>query len=82
VPRWSPDGTHIVFAKGVDLSPQFPGVGGLVITTIRADGTGEKLLTSRVWQSLGAEYTADGRHIVFSSQIDGLVAALDHGHRR
>jgi Tol biopolymer transport system component len=76
VPRWSPDGMHIVFTRGVDLSPDFPGVGGAVITTIRADGTEEKLLTSRVWQSLGAEYTVDGKHIVFSSQIDGLVAAL------
>jgi len=76
-PRWSPDGKHIVFSKGVALSPDFPDVGGLVVTTIKSDGTGkERLLTSRVWESLGADYTADGKHIVFSSQMGGLVSAL------
>lgn len=68
-PRWSPDGSHIVFATGgkYDL---------LVIATVRADGTDLKLLTTSVWESLGASYTPDGRHIVFSSQKDGLISAL------
>jgi TolB protein len=69
-PRWSPDGTHIVFATA--------GKYGFsnVIGTIRADGTDFRMLTTPVWDSLGAEYTADGRHIIFSTQLDGYVAAL------
>jgi Tol biopolymer transport system component len=68
-PRWSPDGSHIVFATGgkYDL---------LVIATVRADGTDLKLLTTPVWESLGASYTPDGSHIVFSSQKEGLISAL------
>jgi Tol biopolymer transport system component len=70
VPHWSPDGTHIVFAT--------PGETGLaaVIATVAADGSDRKELTSPYWDSLGAEYTQDGKHIVFISQLDGLVAAL------
>jgi TolB protein len=63
VPRWSPDGSHIVFATG--------GKYGLaVIATIAADGTDMKLLTTAVWESLG------DKHIVFSSQQGGYVSAL------
>ena len=76
IPRWSPDGTHLVFGKFVDISPLFPGVGVGVIATIKADGTREKLLSSRVWDSLDGEYTPDGKHIVFETQTDGYVAAL------
>ena len=68
-PRWSPDGTHIVFGTA--------GKYGLaVIGTIRADGTDFRMLTTLVWDSLGSEYTADGTHIIFSTQLDGYVAAL------
>jgi len=68
-PRWSPDGTHIVFGTG--------GKYGLnVIGTIRADGTDFRMLTTPIWDSLGVEYTADGRNIIFSTQLDGYVAAL------
>jgi len=87
VPRWSPDGSHLVFSRPVDISPLFPGVGAGVIATIKADGTGEKLLSSRVWDSLDGEYTQDGKHIVFETQTDGYVAALwimntDGSHQR
>jgi TolB protein len=69
VPRWSPDGSHILFATvgKYDLG---------VIATVRSDGTEMKVLTTPVWDSLGASYTPDGRHIVFSSQKDGLISAL------
>jgi TolB protein len=46
------------------------------IATIRADGTDTKLLPTPVWDSIGASYTPDGKHIVFSSQKDGLISAL------
>lgn len=75
-PRWSPDGTHLVFSRGVELSPQFPGVGNLVIATISVDGTDEKNLMTPEWESLGAEYTPDGAHIAFVSQLGGFVSAL------
>lgn len=87
VPRWSPDGSHLVFSTGVDISPLFPGVGVGVIATIKADGTDEKLLSSRVWDSLDGEYTPDGKHIIFETQTDGYVSALwvmntDGSHQR
>lgn len=87
VPRWSPDGSHLVFSRPVDISPQFPGVGVGVIGTIKADGTDEKLLSSRVWDSLDGEYTPDGKHIIFETQTNGYVAALwimntDGSHQR
>jgi Tol biopolymer transport system component len=47
VPRWSPDGSHIVFATGGTY-------GLLVIATVRADGTDMKVLTTPVCESLGA----------------------------
>ena len=68
-PRWSPDGSQIVFATVGKY-------GLLVIATVRSGGTDTKLLTTPVWESLGASYTPDGKHIVFSSQQEGLVSAL------
>jgi Tol biopolymer transport system component len=75
-PRWSPDGEHIVFGRLTDLSPEFPGFGIHVIATIRADGTGEELLSSRVWDSYQPEYTTDGKHIIFGSNLGGFVSAV------
>src|SRR5215472_16231328 len=68
-PRWSPDGTHIVFGTAGKY-----GLG--VIGTIRADGTDFRMLTTPVWEALAGEYTADGRHIIFTTQQDGYVSAL------
>ena len=69
-PRWSPDGTHIVFGTAREIRLKRDRA------TIRADGTDFRMLTTPVWDSLGVEYTADGRHIIFSTQLDGYVAAL------
>jgi Tol biopolymer transport system component len=75
-PRWSPDGEHIVFGRLTDVSPDFPGFGVHVITTMRADGTEEELLSSRVWDNIEPEYTPDGKHIIFSGNLGGYVSAV------
>ena len=74
LPRWSPDGSHILFATAGKHNT-------LVIATIRSDGTDLKVLTTPFWDSLGASYTPDCKHIVFSSQQGGArFSAVDHGH--
>lgn len=84
-PRWSPDGEHIVFGRLTDLSSDVPGFGVHVITTIRADGINQELLSSRVWDSYEPEYTTDGKHIVFGSNFGGYVSTVwimdAHGKR-
>ena len=81
LPRWSPDGTHIIFSA-------FAGVRSAVIATIPADGSGSrKVLTSDVWESVGGFYTPDGKQIIFGSQMGGLVSAAwlmdaDGSHQR
>jgi Tol biopolymer transport system component len=80
-PRWSPDGTRIVFSA-------FAGLRNAVIATIAADGSGSrKVLTSDVWESVGGFYTPDGKQIIFGSQMDGFVTAVwimnaDGSHQR
>ena len=69
--RWSPDGTRIVFARTSTLT------GANVVTTMQADGTGEKTaLTSILWDSYAPVYTPDGRHIVNYSEQGGLLEAV------
>ncbi len=73
-PRWSPDGTLIIFAH-LATNINNTGIANNVVTTMRADGTGTLLsLTSDLWDSIGF-YTPDARHVVFYSQSGGLVAA-------
>jgi Tol biopolymer transport system component len=81
LPRWSPDGTRLVFST-------FAGLRAAVIATMPADGSGERqLLTSDLWDSIGGIYTADGKHIVFGSEMGGFVSAVwimnaDGSHQR
>lgn len=69
-PNRSPDGKTIVFAR---ISPR---TGVNVVTTMGADGTGKRSLTSDFWDSLPAAYTPDGSRIVFYSQRGGLASAI------
>jgi Tol biopolymer transport system component len=67
-PRWSPDGTRLVFAHGSVY-------GTNVITTMSSDGSGVmKSLTPDIYDAFGNVYMPDGR-IVFSSQLGGLLTA-------
>lgn len=67
VPKWSSDGTHLIFADGPEEQA--------VIALIRADGTGGKtVLTSDFWASYPDSYTPDGR-INFDSTMGGLISA-------
>jgi Tol biopolymer transport system component len=73
-PRWSPDGTHIVFAQNFVPTNQ------TLVTVMRSDGSGPRTtLTNgdfRFWGAFGTTYTPDGGHIVFNSTLGGFVSAV------
>jgi len=70
-PRWSSDGTHIVF------STLFNGDFGYHhLATINADGSDRKVITDILFDDYQAEYTADGKHIIFGSTAGNLISAL------
>jgi len=70
-PRWSPDGTHIVFSQLFSAAFDYHH-----IATIKADGSDRRQLTNRLWDHYQPEYTTDGKHIIFASNVGGLVSAL------
>jgi Tol biopolymer transport system component len=55
LPSWSPDGRTIAFT------------GGSVIYTVHADGTGLRKLTRGPGSNVGAEWSPDGRRILYLS---------------
>ena len=70
-PRWSPDGTHILF------STLFNGdFGAHHLATIRPDGSERTVLTNVLFDDYQAEYTVDGQHILFGSNTDNLISAI------
>jgi Tol biopolymer transport system component len=66
LPRWSPDGTMIVYVSQL---------GGDTTTSelynISADGTGETRLTENTAWEYGATWTSDGTHMFFGSERTG-----------
>jgi Tol biopolymer transport system component len=62
-PRWSPDGTQVVFQSYRD--------GNFHLWTIRPDGTGLRQLTSGRYDHREPHFTPDGRSIVLSSDRGG-----------
>ncbi len=81
-PRWSPDGTHILF------STLFNGdFGAHHLATIRPDGSERTVLTNVLFDDYQAEYTVDTRHILLGSNTDNLLSAIwvidaDGKHRK
>lgn len=69
-PRWSPDGTKIVFGRGVALTQQ------LVTATMAADGSDIKELTTPLWGVARSGYTSDARHILWETQQAGFVSVI------
>lgn len=70
-PRWSPDGTHILF------STLFNGDFGYHhLATIKADGSDRKVLTDVLFDDYQAEYTVDGQHILFGSTTDNQLSVI------
>jgi Tol biopolymer transport system component len=67
-PRWSPDGTSIVFdSMGTDDSP--------AIFEINADGTNRVQLTNGE-QAFGASWSPDGIKLIFNSTVGGVGNAV------
>ena len=63
------------------------GHGVVQIVTMNANGTDRRNLTDNFWDNYQPEYTTDGKHIIFASQMGGLVSALwimnkDGSHKR
>jgi Tol biopolymer transport system component len=74
--HWSPDGTRLVFSHDNQIATMAATPGALMTTLTTAD-----------WDSFWPQYTPDGRHILFDSQLGGLVAAIwtmraDGSHQR
>jgi Tol biopolymer transport system component len=69
-PRWSPDGSTIIFARTVPSTQQ------IVVTTMRADGSDKKELSSPVWGIARSGFTPDGKRILWETQQAGFVSVL------
>lgn len=69
-PRWSPDGSLIIFAR------ESPRTHQTVVAIMHPDGTHLKTLTTDLWGTFRAAYTPDQKKIVFESQQAGFIDVL------
>ena len=72
VPRWAPDGKHLVFTRCMTTF-------GLIECTIAraaVNGTGLHDLTSGHWADFSAAYSPNGRTLAFSGDRNGLTSAI------
>ncbi|HEV2826383.1 MAG TPA: PKD domain-containing protein, partial [Pyrinomonadaceae bacterium] len=75
-PRWSPNGTKILFQSDRDSTPpsdpENPGPTKQDIYVMNADGTGQTRLTTDAADDCNAEWSTDGTKIVFQSLRNGV----------
>jgi Tol biopolymer transport system component len=69
-PRWSPDGTQIVFGRNSPLSQQ------LVVAVMNADGSGKRELSTPFWGIARSGFTPDGTRILWETSQAGFVSVL------
>lgn len=72
VPRWSPDGTHLLFTR---CSFPFDFL-ECTIATARLDGSGLHDITGGHWVDFSGAYSSDGSKIAFSGDRNGLTSAI------
>ncbi len=72
VPRWSPDGTHLLFTR---CSTPF-GFLECTIATAALDGSGLHDLTGGHWFDFSAAYSPDGAKIAVSGDRAGYASAI------
>ena len=65
-PRWSPDGTSLVFWSD-HTEPTTAAVDGTVISTIRSDGTHQRTLTAPSLFAGEVDWAPNGRRLVFDT---------------
>src|ERR1700730_7620951 len=69
-PRWSPDGSTIIFGRSVPRTLQ------VVVATMRPDGSDKRELSRPVWGIARSGFTPDGKRILWETQQAGFLSVL------
>jgi Tol biopolymer transport system component len=62
-PKWSPDGTHLLFRSAIDAN--FP----YALYIMNADGTNQKRLVNSISENGSYSWSPDGNHILYEVEI-------------